>query len=89
MFDWLRSQKSLAVRKVRQAVVPDIILSDDINMGWLNIYKSKSGAMDNSNRIHATKHYADEASDNFLMRNNGWDRIACVLITYEEGDGLE
>lgn len=41
--------------------------------GWINIYPHTLG-------IHCSKEQADESSKS--------DRIACIQITYKEGDGL-
>lgn len=45
--------------------------------GWVNIYPSGYG------RMHPTKVQADQA-----VSNEPDGRIACIKITYEEGEGL-
>lgn len=61
----------------------DLIEVKPERTGWINVYSDHYGAEPMATRVYANKEKADEMASSL---NN--TRIACVQITYREGDGL-
>ena len=49
--------------------------------GWINIYKNSTGCDATGGYIYQSKEAAD-------MTPTSFDRVACIEIEYEEGQGL-